>query len=75
MATILELAAGAAYQRGQRLLHGWLPPEVRTRLPGWDLQSRRRRRAIPMVRFLGDVIEDRIPESAELAYLSYQDQF
>lgn len=75
MATILRLGAAAAWRDGLRSFYGWLPPPALRHLDDWAVRSRRRRRALPMVRTMAGEIERSLLRSPKAAYLPFQDQF
>lgn len=75
MAEILRAGAAEARAAGLRRLHGWLPPAVTGRLVEWRLARAWRSRAVPMIQPLDGSPDLSVLDSAEAAFLPYQDQF
>jgi predicted N-acetyltransferase YhbS len=75
MAAILRLGAADARREGRRRFYGWLPPEVKPHLRDWEIRTRRRRHALPMVLALDAAVDLSGLTTPDAAYLPFQDQF
>jgi len=75
LAAVLRVGAAHAWGGGLRRFYGWLPEEVLQCLPEWRLAMRKRRRALPMLRFTGGEANPALFARSSVAFLPYQDQF
>jgi hypothetical protein len=75
MERILRAGARLARRTGLKRFYGWLPPELAGRLTDWPLCTRRRTRAVPMIRALDDRIDLSSLQRPGAAYFPFQDQF
>ena len=75
MASIVRLGAHHARRGGLSRFYGWIPREVTSRLEGWKVRHRRRRRAVPMIFDLDGRLDPAALATPGAAFLPFQDQF
>jgi len=75
MIDLLRAGAARARSKGLGRFYGWLPPRLISRLEDWEVRSRPRTRAVPMVLALDPALREEVARCSEQAYLPYQDQF
>ena len=75
MRAILERGLEEAVQSGLGRFYGWLPPELLPLLGHWNVKSRPRRAALPMIRPLAGDVDLQPLALPGAGFLPYQDQF